>query len=104
MGKDAIAAISLLTPVIHQQLNQAVLLKGINNTLTVLSNLSELLFANNILPYYLHQMDPVASAGQFICGDTEAQELMAELRISLPGYLVPKLVRELAGEFSKTPI
>ena len=104
IGKAAKDAISLLTPVIHQQLNQAVLLKGINNTPIVLSELSEALFTNNILPYYLHQMDPVTSAGHYICDDSEAQKLITELRISLPGYLVPKLVRELAGEGSKTPL
>ncbi|MBE9550385.1 MAG: EF-P beta-lysylation protein EpmB [Proteobacteria bacterium] len=104
ISSQAKDAISTLTPYIQQQLNQAVLLRGVNNKVTTLVNLSEFLFANKILPYYIHQMDPVESAGHFICSDLEALELMDELRISLPGYLLPKLVRECAGEGSKTPV
>jgi len=104
IGRAANTAISTLAPYIQQQLNQAVLLKGVNNKLTTLVKLSEVLFTNNILPYYLHQMDPVESAGHFICTDREALALMEKLRIQLPGYLLPKLVRECAGKGSKTPV
>lgn len=97
-------AIFKLKPLIQQQLNQSVLLAGVNNNSQTLRHLSEILFTNNILPYYLHQMDPVISAGHFICSDLEAAEIIAELRAALPGYLVPKLVREEAGKTNKTPV
>ncbi len=86
------------------QLNQSVLLKGINDKVVTLSSLSEILFANNIIPYYLHQMDPVEAAGDFICSDKEALKLFNNLRRKLPGYLLPRMVREVQGEAAKTPI
>ncbi len=86
------------------QLNQSVLLNGINNTAAILLHLSEVLFTNNILPYYLHQMDPVEGAGDFICTDEEALQLINDLRRNLAGYLLPKLVREVSGEAAKSLI
>ena len=84
------------------QLNQSVLLKGVNNKTEVLATLSENLFVNNIIPYYLHQMDLVESAGHFVCDDLEARELFRQLAAKLPGYLLPRLVREVQGEAGKT--
>ncbi len=85
-------------------LNQSVLLAGINDSAATLSALSEQLFAAGILPYYLHQLDKVAGAAHFAVSDLHAKALMAELLAELPGFLVPKLVREIGGEHSKTPI
>jgi L-lysine 2,3-aminomutase len=62
------------------------------------------LFDANILPYYLHLLDPVKGATHFDASKQEAIKLMAELIKRLPGFLVPKLVRELAGQPGKTPI
>ncbi|MCF6263531.1 MAG: EF-P beta-lysylation protein EpmB [Xanthomonadales bacterium] len=104
ISEPATKVIFRLKPLIQQQLNQSVLLASVNNNVQTLKHLSELLFTNNILPYYLHQMDRVTSAGHFICSDHEATKIVTELRASLPGYLVPKLVREEAGKSSKTPI
>jgi len=83
-------------------LNQAVLLKQVNNSVTVLKQLSEELFASGILPYYLFTFDPVAGAAHFDIADSEAQLLMQKLHMELPGYLVPKLAREVPGRGSKT--
>ncbi|WMN58411.1 EF-P beta-lysylation protein EpmB [Pseudoalteromonas xiamenensis] len=86
------------------QLNQAVLLKGINDSVGCLAELSEALFDADILPYYLHLLDKVEGASHFDMEEKEARLLMAELLETLPGFLVPKLVREIGGKRSKTPI
>ena len=85
-------------------LNQAVLLRGVNDSVAALAELSEALFAAGTLPYYLHQLDRVAGAAHFEVPDAEARALHGELAARLPGYLVPRLVREVAGAPSKTPL
>jgi len=85
-------------------LNQSVLLKHVNNNANDLADLSEALFAANILPYYLHMFDKVKGASHFDVENEEAKMLMAALIKRLPGFLVPKLVKELAGQPGKTPI
>ncbi|MCM0612756.1 EF-P beta-lysylation protein EpmB [Marinobacter sediminum] len=85
-------------------LNQSVILCGVNDDADVLEELSETLFDAGVLPYYLHAFDPVAGAHHFDVTDNEAQALVRELLVRLPGFLVPKLVREVPGSESKTPI
>ncbi len=85
-------------------LNQSVLLKAVNDDPVVLAELSEKLFAAGVLPYYLHQLDRVDGAAHFEVADAEAVRLHRQLLARLPGYLVPRLVRETAGETSKTPL
>ncbi|MBR3850967.1 MAG: KamA family radical SAM protein [Fibrobacter sp.] len=85
-------------------LNQSVLLKGINDSPDKLTTLCRKLFEQGVLPYYLHQLDHANGVAHFEVSDERARELIAEIRTKLPGYLVPKLVREIAGEKSKTPI
>lgn len=87
-----------------QLLNQSVLLKDINDSAPSLIALSHALFNQGVLPYYLHQLDKVQGAGHFEVDDQTAKLLVEEMRTQLPGYLVPKLVRETSGEASKTPI
>ena len=82
-------------------LNQAVLLRGVNDSAEALSDLCERGFAAGVLPYYLHQLDRVAGAAHFEVGDEQALALHAALAARLPGYLVPKLVREIAGDPGK---
>ncbi len=84
--------------------NQSVLLKGVNDSVATLSALSEALFAAGIQPYYLHLLDRVQGAAHFEVTETAAQALLRELVSTLPGYLVPKLVREISGHASKTPV
>ncbi len=84
-------------------LNQSVLLKGVNDNAKTLIELSELLIAHGIFPYYLHQLDRVQGAGHFEVSENQGLELIQELRKALPGYAVPQYVREIAGEPSKTP-
>ena len=85
-------------------LNQSVLLRGINDDAAALISLSERLFAAGVLPYYLHQLDKVQGAAHFEVDTATAQQLMAEVRASLPGYLVPRLVQETPGMPGKTPV
>lgn len=85
-------------------LNQSVLLAGVNDDAEVLVNLSEKLFSHHVLPYYLHQLDKVQGAKHFAVNDEKALQLLNEIRQRLPGYLVPKLVEENAGEKSKTAV
>lgn len=85
-------------------LNQAVLLRGVNDSVDALAALSERGFAAGVLPYYLHQLDRVAGAAHFEVDDARALALHAALRERLSGYLVPKLVREVAGDASKRPL
>ena len=87
-----------------QLLNQSVLLKGVNDDTASLVGLSEALFSVNILPYYLFLLDKVQGAAHFDIDESSAQQLHREMQIELPGYLVPRLSREIAGEQSKTLI
>lgn len=85
-------------------LNQAVLLHGVNDSEDALAALSERGFEAGVLPYYLHQLDRVAGAAHFEVPDARALELHAALRRRLSGFLVPRLVREVAGDASKRPL
>ncbi|HJU07641.1 MAG TPA: EF-P beta-lysylation protein EpmB [Rhodanobacteraceae bacterium] len=85
-------------------LNQSVLLRGINDDADALAALSERLFDCGVLPYYLHQLDRVRGAAHFAIEDSRARKLIEALRGRLPGYLVPRLVREIPGATSKIPL
>ena len=87
-----------------QLLNQAVLLRGVNDSVEALAALSERSFAAGVLPYYLHQLDRVEGVAHFEVDDARAKALVSELTARLSGYLVPKLVRELPGDPSKRPV
>jgi EF-P beta-lysylation protein EpmB len=85
-------------------LNQAVLLAGINDQVPILESLSETLFELGVLPYYLHQLDPVAGAAHFHVDEDRARSLHEALRSRLPGYLLPRLVVERPGMTAKVPL
>lgn len=85
-------------------LNQSVLLRGVNDDVEALAALSERLFEAGVLPYYLHVLDPVSGAAHFDVPDAEARQLIHALRQRLAGFLMPRLVREIPGERSKTPL
>lgn len=82
--------------------NQSVLLRRVNDTPAAISDLSRALFDARVIPYYLHQLDPVSGAAHFAVAADTALRLMSAVTKILPGYLVPKLVRETAGEPAKT--
>jgi len=82
-------------------LNQSVLLRGVNDKLETLVALSEKLFDQGVQPYYLHMPDHVAGTAHFFVEDKQAITLYKGMQAQLPGYLVPKLVREIPGEPAK---
>jgi len=98
-----VGAIGKLTRVGVTLLNQSVLLRGINDSVETLIQLSKKLFAAGILPYYLHQLDRVQGAAHFEVDDERASQLMDAIHTALPGYLVPRLVTEAPGAPGKTP-
>jgi L-lysine 2,3-aminomutase len=85
-------------------LNQSVLLAGVNDDVDTLRRLSAELMAAGVLPYYLHLPDRVRGTAHFDVAEQRARQLVAELASQLSGYLVPRLVREIPGAPSKTPV
>ncbi len=85
-------------------LNQAVLLQGVNANVDVLAELSRRLFDAGVLPYYLHVLDRVRGAAHFDVPEAEARVIAGELAARLPGYLVPRLVREIYGAPAKVTL
>lgn len=95
------AALAQLRDAGAQLLNQAVLLRGVNDSVEALAALSERSFAAGVLPYYLHQLDRVEGVAHFEVDDATARALHQALAARLSGYLVPKLVREIPGDTGK---
>ena len=85
-------------------LNQAVLLRGINDSVSQLESLCESLVDLGVMPYYLHQLDRVSGATHFEVERSRGLAIMADLAKRLPGYAIPKYVAEIAGEASKTAV
>lgn len=85
-------------------LNQSVLLKGVNDNADTLCELSHALFDIGVLPYYLHILDKVAGSAHFDMSLNQAVDIYWQMLAKLSGYLVPKLVQEVAGKPHKTPI
>jgi len=96
LGIDRLKAIGITI------LNQSVLLKGINDSPQSLVCLSEKLFDTGIMPYYLHRLDPVQGASHFDVPKDQAIDIFRQIQAQLPGFLVPKLVQEIAGKSSKS--
>lgn len=104
ISEDVVRALKKLHDISVTLLNQTVLLKGVNDNEKALLQLSEQLFTAGLIPYYLHLLDRVSGAAHFDISEVRAQELMSYLMKNLPGYLVPKLVREIPGALAKTPV
>jgi EF-P beta-lysylation protein EpmB len=104
LDSDAAAALTALGAARIPLFNQSVLLRGVNDDAGVLAELSERLFELGVVNYYLHQLDRVAGSAHFEVSDDSALGIMDALRARLPGYLIPRLVREIPGAPSKTPL
>lgn len=98
------ATFLLLSQLGYKVFNQSVLLRGVNNSPQILAELSKKLFESHIIPYYLHRLDKVQGAAHFDVSPQESCEIYTRLRDRLPGYLLPVMVEELAGQSSKTPV
>ena len=104
LGDETRRALGALRQAQIPLFNQSVLLRGVNDDADVLIALSERLFELGVVSYYLHQLDRVQGAAHFEVGDACALELVKALRARLPGYLVPRLVREVPGRPCKTQL
>ncbi len=104
LDSSLIGAISRLQRVGAIVLNQAVLLRGINDSLSQLASLCESLVDIGVMPYYLHQLDRVSGSTHFEVERSRGLAIMADLAKRLPGYAIPKYVAEIAGAGSKTAI
>ncbi len=85
-------------------LNQSVLLRGVNDDAGGLVELSTALFEAGVLPYYLHMLDPARGTAHFEVGEARARDIHAAVAARLPGYLVPRLVREVEGAPAKLAV
>jgi EF-P beta-lysylation protein EpmB len=104
LDEDIFRALKQLQAIGITLLNQSVLLKGVNDRFAVLKELCETLVDQGILPYYLHQLDKVQGSAHFEVPETVGHALIRQLTESLPGYAVPKYVKEIAGEKSKSTL
>ncbi|MCX7123453.1 MAG: EF-P beta-lysylation protein EpmB [Gammaproteobacteria bacterium] len=102
LDRSVLKALQALKEIGFTLLNQSVLLKGINDTLPIQLTLQHTLFDYGVLPYYLHVLDRTKGVAHFEVSESAAKTLHKAMRHHLPGYLVPKLARETAGEPAKT--
>ena len=104
LDETVVAALARLGDAGIPVLNQAVLMRGINDSVDALAELSERLLDARVMPYYLHQLDRVQGAAHFEVPVHEGKRIVQWLRDRLPGYAVPRYVREVPGALSKLPI
>lgn len=102
IDRDVAAAIARMVDAGVPVLNQAVLLRGVNDSVESLEKLCRALIDLRVLPYYLHQLDRVAGAAHFEVSREQGRQLIAELQRRLPGYAVPRYVQEIPGADSKS--
>ncbi|MBF0218276.1 MAG: EF-P beta-lysylation protein EpmB [Gammaproteobacteria bacterium] len=103
LGSAALTAIHQLKESGVVLLNQSVLLRGVNDSLTTLKTLSHTLFRNGVLPYYLHRLDHARGVSHFAVNPEKEAALVKSLQSQLPGYLMPKVVQDVAGTPYKAP-
>lgn len=104
LDEDVIHALKKILKCGIPVLNQAVLLRGVNDTVAIQQELCSQLVNCGIFPYYLHQLDRVQGAQHFEVSEDIGRTLISELQKVLPGYAVPKYVKEICGEPNKTPL
>lgn len=104
LDADVCAALKKVSKLGIPVLNQAVLLKGVNDSVVILKELCEKLVDNGIAPYYIHQLDRVLGTAHFEVEEEKGKQLIKELTAQLPGYAVPKYVREVPHEPNKMPV
>jgi EF-P beta-lysylation protein EpmB len=104
IGPEAGDALTRLVEAGVSVFNQSVLLRRVNDDADVLTELCRRLVELRVMPYYLHQLDRVSGAAHFEVPIETGRRLMAELRKRLPGYAVPRYVRETPGAGHKEPL
>ena len=101
LDDDTARALACLSNAGLPLLNQAVLMRGVNDRIDTQVALCKKLFAQRVLPYYLHLTDPVAGTSHFFLTRARAMEIYAGMQAKLSGYLLPRLVQEVPGKASK---
>jgi EF-P beta-lysylation protein EpmB len=104
LDEHVAAALAKLSDAGIVLLNQTVLLRGVNDTVETQAALCERLVNLRVVPYYLHQLDRVAGAAHFEVPESVGVRIVEELKARLPGYAVPRFVREVPGRLSKTEL
>lgn len=104
LDEDVLKALKALQKNQVILLNQSVLLQGVNDDVATLKDLCLKLIHNGILPYYLHQLDKVQGSAHFEVMEEKGKELIKSLSKELPGYAIPKYVKEIPGQHNKTPV
>lgn len=104
LDEDVLSALKSLQKLGIPVLNQSVLLKGVNDTLEILEELSRTLSNNGIQPYYLHQLDRVEGAKHFEVDPQRGVQLVEQLSNRLSGFMIPKYVKEIPHKSRKTPL
>lgn len=104
LSTEVIEACKLIKQTGCSLFNQSVLLKEVNDHVDTLCQLSESLFATGVTPYYLHLLDKAAGTSHFEVSEHQAIKLVKQMQNQLPGYMVPKLVKEVAGGSAKQSI
>ncbi len=84
--------------------SQTVLLKGINDDVTVLEELMRAFVENRIKPYYLHHPDLAPGTGHFRLSIEEGQALVGSLRAHLSGLCIPAYILDIPGGHGKVEI
>jgi lysine 2,3-aminomutase len=85
-------------------LNQAVLLAGVNDDVTILQELCELLVQNRVFPYYLHHPDAAAGNASFRLSPARGLALWRELRQRVSGLALPAYVVDAPDGSGKLPV
>jgi L-lysine 2,3-aminomutase len=104
LSAEVAAALQPLRPAEILLLNQAVLLRGVNDSADAQVALSRRLIQIGVIPYYLHQLDRATGVAHFEVPVERGREIIQQLRRRLPGYAVPRYVREVAGGPCKEPL
>lgn len=101
LSDDSVRAVARLTRAGVVVSNQAVLLRGVNDSPADLLALSRALLRAGLRAYYLHQCDPVAGVRHFRVGLARALELVQSLNGRVSGLAIPKLMVDLPGGAGK---
>jgi lysine 2,3-aminomutase len=104
LDADVLQALNRIQRLGIPVLSQTVLLKEVNDSVNTLKELLEKMIDHGIIPYYIHQLDRVEGAHHYEVSEAEGLKLLDTLSQELPGYAIPRYVKEIAGEASKTPV
>jgi len=104
LDEDIFSALNKIQKLAIPVLNQSVLLRDVNDCAHTLANLCLQLSNHGVLPYYLHHLDPVTGTTHFSLPEHTGKEIMRQLATMLPGYSLPRYVKEIPGKSAKTPI